>query len=142
MIITHNRREELLGTLGQMTSLPDRAPVVVVDNASGDGTADAVAASFPQVTLYRGRTNLGSVGRNLAVRDLQSPYAAFCDDDVRWQAGALTRAAGLLDTHPALASVTARVLVEPELAEDPLTPELRHSPVPGPPLHRLTFVWQ
>jgi hypothetical protein len=56
---------------------------------------------------------------------------AFCDDS-RWQAGALTRAADLLDAHPGLASVTARILVEPDLREDPLTPELRHSPVPGP----------
>jgi hypothetical protein len=57
---------------------------------------------------------------------------AFCDDDVRWQAGALSGAADLLDAHPALASVTARILVEPDLEEDPLMPELRHSPVPGP----------
>ena len=132
VIITHNRREELLGTLRHTTTLPDRAPVVVVDNGSGDGTADAVAAGFPQVTLVRSGANLGSLGRNLAVRDLHSPYVAFSDDDLRWQAGALTRAANLLDAHPGLASVTARILVEPDLHEDPLTPELRHSPVPGP----------
>src|SRR5918992_1844535 len=131
-IITHNRREELLGTLRHTTTLPDRAPVVVVDNGSGDGTADAVAAGFPQVTLVRSGANMGSLGRNLAVRDLHSPYVAFSDDDLRWQAGALTRAANLLDAHPGLASVTARILVEPDLHEDPLTPELRHSPVPGP----------
>ena len=132
VVITHNRREELLGTLRHMTALPDRAPIVVVDNASSDGTADAVAAAFPQVTLIRGRANLASLGRNLAVRGIQSRYVAFCDDDSRWQAGALTRAADLLDAHPGLASVTARILVEPDLQEDPLTPELRNSPVPGP----------
>lgn len=132
VVITHNRREELLGTLRHMTTLPDQAPIVVVDNASSDGTADAVAAAFPQVTLIRGRANLASLGRNLAVRGIQSRYVAFCDDDSRWQAGALTRAADLLDAHPGLASVTARILVEPDLQEDPLTPELRNSPVPGP----------
>ena len=132
VVITHNRREELLGTLRHMTALPDRAPIVVVDNASSDGTADAVAAAFPQVTLIRGRANLASLGRNLAVRGIQSRYVAFCDDDSRWQAGALTRAADLLDAHPGLASVTARILVEPDLQEDPLTPELGNSPVPGP----------
>ena len=132
VVITHNRCEELLCTLRHMTTLPDRAPIVVVDNASSDGTADAVAAAFPQVTLIRGRANLASLGRNLAVRGIQSRYVAFCDDDSRWQAGALTRAADLLDAHPGLASVTARILVEPDLREDPLTPELRNSPVPGP----------
>jgi GT2 family glycosyltransferase len=132
VIITCDRREEVLRTLAHMTSLPDRAPVVVVDNASRDGTAEVVAARFPHVTLLRCQTNLGSLGRNLAVRGVRTRYVAFCDDDTRWEAGALTGAADLLDAHPGLASVTARILVEPDLAEDPLTPELRHSPVPGP----------
>ena len=132
VIITHNRRVELLRTLARMTALPDRAPVVVVDNASTDGTCDAVAELFGQVTLLRSTRNLGSLGRNLAVRDITTPYVAFCDDDTWWEPGALRRAADLLDTYPGLASVTARILVAPDLVEDPITPELRDSPVPGP----------
>ncbi|MGH3913941.1 MAG: glycosyltransferase family 2 protein [Pseudonocardiaceae bacterium] len=132
VIITYDRRVELLRTLHHMTTLPDRAPVVVVDNGSTDGTADAVVEHFPQVRLLRSEQNLGSLGRNLAVRGIETPYVAFCDDDTRWEPGALTRAADLLDTYPGLASVTGRILVGPELVEDPITPELRHSPVPGP----------
>jgi GT2 family glycosyltransferase len=132
VVITLDRREELLRTLEHMISLPDRAPVVVVDNASSDGTVDAVAAGYPQVKLLRGTANLGALGRNLAVRGVGTPYVAFCDDDTRWQAGALSGAAALLDAYPALASVTARILVEPDLVEDPLMRELRESPVTGP----------
>ncbi|AOS64701.1 glycosyltransferase family 2 protein [Actinoalloteichus hymeniacidonis] len=132
VIITCDRREQLLETLAQVTALPDAAPIVLVDNASSDGTADAVAAAYPQVELIRADRNLGSLARNVAVRRIDTPYVAFCDDDTRWQPGALTRAVTLLDRHPGLASVTGRCLVEPELAEDPLTPELRASPVRGP----------
>ena len=132
VIITWNRKAELLRTLEHMTTLPDRAPVVVVDNGSTDHTAAAVTARFGQVTLLRSERNLGALGRNLAVRDLDTPYVAFCDDDTRWQPGALTRAANLLDAHPGLASVTGRILVAPAMVEDPITPELRNSPVPGP----------
>lgn len=132
VIITHNRRAELLRTLAHMTALPDQAPMVVVDNASTDGTCDAVAGLFDQVTLLPCTRNLGSLGRNLAVRDVTTPYVAFCDDDTWWEPGALRRAADLLDTYPGLASVTARILVAPDLVEDPITPELRNSPVPGP----------
>jgi GT2 family glycosyltransferase len=132
VIITHNRRDELLRTLTYMTALPDRAPVMVVDNASTDGTCEAVAACFGQVTLLRSACNLGALGRNLAVRDVTTPYVAFCDDDTWWEPGSLRRAADLLDSHPGLASVTARILVAPELVEDPITPELRDSPVHGP----------
>ncbi len=132
VMITRDRRPELLRTLAHMSVLPDGLPIVVVDNGSHDGSADAVAAGYPRVRLVRCGSNLGAIGRNLAVRGVQTRYVAFCDDDVRWQAGSLTRAADLLDANPALASVTARILVEPSLEEDPIVPELRDSPVPGP----------
>jgi GT2 family glycosyltransferase len=132
VIITRNRKAELLRTLEWMTALPDQVPVVVVDNGSTDHTADAVAERFGQVSLLCSARNLGAVGRNLAVRDLNTRYVAFCDDDTRWRPGSLTRAADLLDAHPELASVTGRILVAPAMTEDPITPELRHSPIPGP----------
>ncbi|MGH4025593.1 MAG: glycosyltransferase family 2 protein [Pseudonocardiaceae bacterium] len=133
VIITHNRRAELLCTLEHLLALPDRAPVVVVDNGSTDGTADAVKHHVGPVRLLRSATNLGALGRNLAVQGIDTRYVAFCDDDTWWAPYALTRAADLLDSHPGLASVTARILVGPQQIEDPITPELRHSPVPGPP---------
>ncbi|WP_280296987.1 glycosyltransferase family 2 protein [Nocardia abscessus] len=132
VIISRNRRAQLLETLAHMTALADAAPIVLVDNGSTDGTADAVAAAFPAVNLIRSPDNLGAVARNIAVDRVVTPYVAFCDDDTRWQPGALTRAADLLDQYPGLASVTGRCLVAPDLYEDPLTPELRYSPVPGP----------
>ncbi|MEV6905314.1 glycosyltransferase [Amycolatopsis sp. NPDC051372] len=132
VIITRNRRDQLRRTLVHMTSLPDEAPIVVADNASADGSAEMVAREFPAVRLLRLGENLGAVARNLAVAEVTTPYVAFCDDDTCWQAGALTRAAELLDQHLDLGSITGRCLVEPGLAEDPITPELRNSPVPGP----------
>ncbi|MGW4714262.1 glycosyltransferase family 2 protein [Nocardia sp. NPDC004260] len=132
VIMTRNRREQLLRTLAHMTALPDAAPIILVDNGSTDGTADAVAAAFPSVTLIRSGENLGAVARNIAVERTTTPYVAFCDDDTRWQPGALTRAADVLDRYPGLGSVTGRCLVAPDLREDPITPELRDSPVVGP----------
>ncbi|WP_020659548.1 glycosyltransferase family 2 protein [Amycolatopsis benzoatilytica] len=133
VVITHNRREQLRGTLQRLAALPERPPILVADNASTDGTADLVAREFPEMRLLRLDENLGAVGRNLAVREVTTPYVAFCDDDTAWQPGALAQAADVLDAHPGLASVTGRCLVEPDLREDPITPELRFSPVPGPP---------
>lgn len=132
VIITRDRREQLLETLAHMTALPDAAPIILVDNASSDGTADAVAAVFPSVELIRSPDNLGAVARNIAVERARTPYVAFCDDDTQWQPGSLTRAADLLDRYPGLGSVTGRCLVAPDLHEDPITPELRDSPVAGP----------
>ncbi|MEV5439981.1 glycosyltransferase [Streptomyces sp. NPDC052682] len=132
VVITHNRRDELLRTLDRLAELPEKPPVIVTDNGSTDGTADAVARRHPQVRLLRPCRNLGAVGRNLAVREARTPYIAFCDDDSWWAPGSLSGAADLLDRHPALASVTARIVVEPDGTEDPIVAELRNSPVPGP----------
>ncbi|MFC9909725.1 glycosyltransferase family 2 protein [Streptomyces sp. NPDC059862] len=132
VVITRDRRAELLRTLRILRELPERPRVVVTDNGSRDGTAEAVAQHFPEVLLLRPGRNLGAVGRNLAVRQVRTPYVAFCDDDTWWEPGSLRRAADLLDAHPALAAVTARIVVEPSGEEDPVVAELRDSPLAGP----------
>ncbi|MGW4459273.1 glycosyltransferase family 2 protein [Streptomyces albidoflavus] len=133
VVITRNRREELLRTLRLLRELPERPPVLVVDNASSDGTAEEAAARFPEMTVLRAESNLGAVGRNLAVARVRTPYVAFCDDDSWWEPGSLRHAADLLDARPRLAAVTARILVEPGGEEDPVVAELRDSPLAGPP---------
>ncbi|WP_078888196.1 glycosyltransferase family 2 protein [Streptomyces sclerotialus] len=132
VVITHNRRGELLRTLRLLRELPERPPVIVTDNGSTDGTAEAVAREFPEVRLLRPGRNLGAVGRNLAVHFAATPYVAFCDDDTWWDPGALRRAADVLDARPRLAAVTARIVVEPAGTEDPVVAELRDSPLSGP----------
>lgn len=131
-VITHNRRVSLLRTLGRLRDLPERPPVIVVDNASCDGTAAAVRDAFPGMTLLRMPRNLGACGRNAAVAQVRTRYVAFCDDDTWWEPGSVRRAADLLDEHPLLASVTGRIVVEPQGAEDPIVTELRDSPLPRP----------
>ncbi|MER5745050.1 glycosyltransferase [Streptomyces sp. NPDC002225] len=132
VVITHDRRAELLRTLGSLAEIPERPAVIVTDNASVDGTAEAVAREYPHVRLLTPGRNLGAVGRNLAVRHVRTPYVAFCDDDTWWEPGALRVAADHLDRHPRLAAVTARIVVEPAGEDDPVVAELRESPLSGP----------
>ncbi len=131
VVITHERRDELVRALDRLLGLPERPHVVVVDNGSTDGTAAAVRQLFPQVELVASPENLGAVGRNVGVERLDTPYVAFCDDDTWWEPGSLRTAADQLDAHPRLAVVTARILVEPGGGEDPIVAELRDSPVRG-----------
>src|SRR3954467_67156 len=131
VVITHQRRDELLLAVDRLLALPEQPHVVVVDNGSTDGTADAVRARFPKVELVPSPENLGAVGRNVGVARLDTPYVAFCDDDTWWDPGSLRTAADAFDAHPRLAVVTARILVEPGGREDPIVPELRDSPVRG-----------
>lgn len=132
VVITHERRDEALDAVARLTDLPEQPPVVLVDNGSADGTADAVRDKFPQVDVLALDHNRGAVGRNLGVARLHTPYVAFCDDDTWWEPGSLAAAVETLDAHPRLAVVNARILVEPGGREDPIVTELRDSPVPGP----------
>jgi GT2 family glycosyltransferase len=132
VIITHERRDEALEAVARLTRLPEQPPIVLVDNGSTDGTASAVRDKFPQVDVLALDYNAGAVGRNLGVERLDAPYVAFCDDDTWWEPGSLAAAASVLDAHPRLAVVNARILAEPGAREDPIVAELRDSPVPGP----------
>ena len=132
VMITHDRRQQLLATLEHLQRLPERPRTIVVDNGSTDGTRAAVVDRFPGVKLVTPGRNLGAAGRNLGVSLVQTPYVAFADDDTWWAPGSLERAADLFDAHPRLAVVTARILVEPGGNEDPICADLRASPLPRP----------
>ncbi|OKK03573.1 glycosyl transferase [Streptomyces sp. CB03234] len=140
VVITHNRREQLLGTLDRLAALPERPPVIVVDNASTDGTPEAVARLHPEITVLTPGLNLGAPGRNIGVRHARTPYVAFSDDDSWWEPGSLGRAADLMDRHPRLGLLAARVRVGPDGEPDPLNDQLAASPLeraadlPGPPV--------
>ena len=130
VMITHNRRRRGGADPGAPAPTPRAPRVVVVDNGSTDGTADAIAARFPQFEVIEPGANLGASGRNLGVERIDAPYVAFCDDDPGGSPATSRRAADLLDAHPRLAVVTGRILVGPEDREDPICDEIESSPLP------------
>jgi N-acetylglucosaminyl-diphospho-decaprenol L-rhamnosyltransferase len=133
VMITYNRCAEVLRSLEHLTRLPEQPRIVLVDNGSTDGTADAVRRQFPQIEVLDAGSNLGAAGRTLGVRRVDTPYVALCDDDTWWDPGGLRHAADLLDAHPRLAVVTARLLIGPEEREDPVCQTLANSPLPRQP---------
>ncbi len=133
VIATRNRGPELLRTVTRLRALDEQPPIVVVDNASTDGTAELVRAHHPGVQVVGLRRNRGAAARTVGARLVDTPYVAFSDDDSWWAPGALTRAAELLDRYPRLAVLAARVLVGPEERLDPVCEEMAHSPLPPAP---------
>jgi hypothetical protein len=144
VVASRNRRPQLLETIPRHLALPERPPVVLVDNASTDGSADAVSAAHPDVEVLRLERNRGAGARNAGARAVAAPYVAFTDDDAWWERGALRRAADLMDANPRLAVVQAHILVGPEERDDPICAEMAASPLPaaeGQPGHPiLSFV--
>jgi GT2 family glycosyltransferase len=87
VVLSFNKREHTLRCLESVRRLLYHPrEVIVVDNNSSDGSADAVAAEYPEVHLVRSPLNRGAAGgRNLGIRytlDRFSPaYLLFLDDD-------------------------------------------------------------
>ncbi|WP_153504483.1 glycosyltransferase family 2 protein [Cumulibacter manganitolerans] len=125
VVATRNRRAELLQSLAR-----HEAAVIVVDNASTDGSPEAVRAEFPHVDVVALDRNLGAVARNLGVLRAATPYVAFADDDSWWAPGSLSAAADVLDRHADLAVAQARILVGPSERLDPVCAEMAASGLP------------
>src|SRR4051812_44170879 len=140
VIVTRNRYRELLNTLRQLQLLPQHPPIIVVDNASEDGTASWVARCHPDVELIRLDRNVGAAGRNTGVEHARTPYIAFSDDDSWWSSDALTVAADLFERHHGLGLIAARVMVGADEIADATTAAMAGSPLrptmdlPGPPV--------
>lgn len=130
VIATRNRCPELLRTLRYLHELIPPPAVVVVDNGSRDGSAQAVRQQFSGVVVLALRRNYGAPARNLGVLAARTPYIAFSDDDSWWAPGALPRATAALKRHPRLGLVAARTLVGPAERSDPLNQVLARSPLP------------
>jgi len=125
LIVNWNARDHLLRCLESLASLPH--PVIVVDNASEDGSADAVAARFPEVTLVRSPENLGFAGGvNRARREAReaarlagakvSPdakYLLLLNPDTVATSGAIDALAAALAEDAAIGAVGGR-LVHPD----------------------------
>lgn len=83
MLVTWNSAEIIANALESLERL-ERPPseVIVVDNASRDGTAELVAKRFPSVTLVESPTNTGFCSAcNEGIRRSTSPFVLFLNPD-------------------------------------------------------------
>lgn len=117
IILTLNQKEETLACLASFRSV--RYPnfrIVLVDNASTDGTADVVAASFPAVQLVRSAVNAGVAGgRNLglahAAQQFPYDYALYIDNDTVVDAGFLDPLVEALEQDPRAGIAAPKLLM-------------------------------
>ena len=89
----------LLSVLREVGGLT--AEIMVVDNASSDGSADMVSAEFPGVTLFRSSSNLGfGAANNVALERAKGRYHVLLNSDAFFEPGALHLAIRHMDETP------------------------------------------
>ena len=75
--------------------------VVVVDNASSDGSLGGVGAIGDRVNVIENVANLGFAGAiNQAFKATRSPFVLVLNPDIQAMPGAIAALAGALDAHP------------------------------------------
>lgn len=112
LILSWNTREMTLECLEALArDVPRRArEVIVVDNGSTDGSADAIAEQFPHVRLIRNPDNrYYSGGNNQAAELARGRFFCLLNSDTQVTPGALDTLVDWLEVHPDHAAVAPQL---------------------------------
>ncbi len=115
VIVSYNVRAHLLACLETVCAGLKagglRGEVIVVDNASGDGTVEAVRAAFPHVEMIANHQNRGfAAANNQGIRQARGRVVVLLNPDTRVTRDALGRLVRFLDENPAVGVVGPRLV--------------------------------
>ena len=109
IIVSFNTRDLLLDCLASLEA-EEVEEIFVVDNASADGSADAVADRFPDVTLIGNPMNVGfAAAVNQAAPLIQSRATLLINSDTSWATGSLDRLVRALEAAPHIGAVAPAI---------------------------------
>ena len=112
VIVAFNTRPDLLRCLASLeahVTLP--LEVVVVDNGSGDGSADAVRRAHPAARVIENGSNLGfAAACNRGLGEARGPYCLLLNSDAEVTAGAVDALAAVLDDRADVGIVGPRTV--------------------------------
>ncbi|HEY1928466.1 MAG TPA: glycosyltransferase family 2 protein [Caulobacteraceae bacterium] len=103
LIVSYNTREMTLATIASVFEQAQTASfeVIVVDNASSDGSAEAIRERFPHVKLVASTENLGfGGGNNLAGETARGRRILLLNPDTVVLDHAVDRLCAFADAHP------------------------------------------
>lgn len=86
--------------------------IIVVDNASSDGSAGMIESKFPKVKLVRSKANIGfSKGNNLAREHINGDIVLFLNPDTEVQKGTINKCLEVLHSKSDLGAITCKVIL-------------------------------
>lgn len=88
--------------------------IIVVDDGSTDGGAEAAAAADPRIVVVRQANSGPGAARNRGLAMSRGNYVTFLDADDEWLPGLLETAVRALEAHPQCGAFTAAFMVEPQ----------------------------
>ena len=112
IVVSYNTRAELLRCLEALTAQAGvPLETIVVDNASTDGTVEAVRAAFPEVQVLANAENLGFArANNIGLRAARGELVLVANSDCELRPGALAALVAILEARPDVAIVGPRTV--------------------------------
>ena len=113
VIVSYNTKSDLENCLQSLHDHPPRATheIVVVDNASRDGSVDAVRARWPAATIVPLNSNVGfAAANNVGIRQTQSELILLLNSDTIVPAGAIDRLIAAMNALPGASVVGPKIV--------------------------------
>ena len=113
IIVSYNTRTELEHCLATIAEHPPSVPyeIVVVDNASSDGSVAAIRARWPSLQVVEAGDNLGFArATNLGIRSTSSDWILLLNSDTEVPEGAVDGLLTCLQARPGAAAVGPRLV--------------------------------
>lgn len=113
VIVTRNSRAYLGACLGSVAGArgPERCEVILVDNASDDGTIEWVEATYPGVRVIANEANVGFArANNQGIECSTGRHVLLLNPDTEVYPDALEAMVSFLDAHPQVGVVGCRLL--------------------------------
>ena len=113
VIVSYNSQRDIDVALVALTAPAPRVShdILVVDNASTDGTPAALRARWPGVRVIEAGANLGfAKANNRGIRETSSELVLLLNPDTRVLPGAVDRLVAVLDERPDVALVGPRIV--------------------------------
>ncbi len=109
--VNTNSRELLLACLESLRGVGDGVEIVVLDNASEDGSAAAVRAQYPDVRLIEQRHRAGfGANHNAVIRATTGRYVFILNEDTTSDDWGFTGMVAHLDANPRVAALAPRLV--------------------------------
>lgn len=111
VVVSFNTRDEVLRCLASLSTVALPLAVVVVDNASADGSAEAVRGAFPRIHVIENPANEGyAKANNRGWQATAAPFVLLLNSDTEVRPGAIETLLSALEARPEVAIVGPRTL--------------------------------
>ena len=113
IIVNWNTREMLSECLSSVYSVMDplNSEVIVVDNASDDGSQEMVETEFPQVTMIKNTVNKGfAAANNQAIKIASGTYQLLLNSDTIVHGDVIARSVNYMEENNRVGAMGCRVL--------------------------------